>query len=448
MMKSKLAVLVVCASCVLSACGDSGDPSYSGAEYYPQQPSTAGERYDEVVENDYIDASEEATSTFSIDVDTASYTLMRRDVEEGRLPAKEGVRPEEYINYFDYPYAQPEGEDPFSIHLEVAPSRFGEGKHLMRVGLQGKALTVEDLKPTNLVFLIDVSGSMQSEQKLPLVKRSLYTLIDHLRPSDTIGIVVYAGEDRVVLTPTEVRDESKIKQAIESLSSGGSTNADAGIVRAYQLAEQARIEGGNNRVVILTDGDFNVGRRGEELIDLIEQYRDKEISLTCMGYGRGNYNDYHMENLSNKGNGNYFYVDSLQEAERVFGSELAGTLEVIAADVKIQVEFNQEAVKSYRLVGYENRVLDNEDFDDDAKDAGEIRSRTHGDGVLRAGACRGERGAGRVERREGALQVAVWRREQAHREDDQDERRAGNVRVGEQGLSVWRGGRGVRRDLA
>lgn len=355
--------------CVSSACGAD---SNMGAYFAPGAPPASAEVYDEVVENDFVETSEEAISTFSVDVDTASYTLMRRDVQSGRLPAREGVRPEEYINYFDYPYPQPEGEHPFSINLEVAPSKFGEGKHLMRVGLQGKKMTIEDLKPTNLVFLIDVSGSMQSSEKLPLVEKSLYTLIDHLRPTDTVSIVTYAGDDRVVLEPTEVSRKRKIKRAIRRLSWGGSTNAEAGIVRAYELAEQARIEGGNNRVVILTDGDFNVGKTGEELIALIEQYRAREISLTCMGYGLGNYNDYHMENLSNKGNGNYFYVDSEQEAERVFGKELASTLEVIAADVKIQVEFNEEAVKSYRLLGYENRVLDNTDFDDDAKDAGEI----------------------------------------------------------------------------
>lgn len=356
----------------LSACG-----AYSGGDYasyndHGAPAPTSGEQYAEVVENDYIDTSAENTSTFSIDVDTASYTLMRRDLNDDRLPQKEGVRPEEYINYFDYRYAEPSGDDPFSINLEVAPSRFGADRHLMRVGLKGKELHVEDIKPTNLVFLIDVSGSMQSEEKLPLVKKSLYTLIDHLRPSDTVGIVVYAGDDRVVLKPTEVRDRKAITRAIENLDGGGSTNAEAGIVRAYQLAEAAKIEGGNNRVVLLTDGDFNVGRSGDELIALIDQYRAKEISLTCMGYGLGNYNDYNMEGLSNRGNGNYFYVDSLQEAERVFGSELASTLEVIAADVKIQVEFNAEAVKSYRLIGYENRLLENEDFEDDAKDAGEI----------------------------------------------------------------------------
>lgn len=361
------------ALCVMTAaCGDSNDGAYYGNQGSVGAPNVSGEQYDQVVENDYVEAGQEDTSTFSIDVDTASYTLMRRDINSGRLPATDSVRPEEYINYFDYAYIEPQGEDPFSINLEVAPSHFGEGKHLMRVGLRGKALTVEDLKPTNLVFLIDVSGSMQSEEKLPLVKKSLYTLLDNLRPSDTVGIVVYAGDDRVALEPTEVRNRAAIERAVNTLGAGGGTNGQAGIEGAYKLAERARKEGGNNRVIILTDGDFNIGKRGDDLFTLIEEYRAKEISLTCMGYGLGNFNDYNMENLSNRGNGNYFYVDTLAEAVRVFGTELASTIEVIAADVKIQVEFNSDAVKRYRLLGYENRLLENEDFEDDAKDAGEI----------------------------------------------------------------------------
>ena len=358
------------AALLTTACG--ADAAYYGASDYGYEQVPVGEVYDEVGENDFIDASEENTSTFSIDVDTASYTVMRRDLNNNTLPAPESVRTEEYINYFDYDYPQPVDEHPFSVNMEVAPSKFGEGMHLMRVGVKGMDIHTEDLRPTSLTFLIDVSGSMQSEQKLPLVKKSLYALIDNLRPSDTIGIVVYAGADGVVLEHTSVREEQKIKDAIERLGAGGSTNAEAGIVTAYKMAEAAKQEEGNNRVIILTDGDFNVGKTGDALFDVIEEYREKEISLTCMGYGLGNYNDYHMENLSNKGNGNYFYVDSIEEAERVFGTELASTLEVIAADVKIQVEFNQDAVAKYRLVGYENRVLDNEDFDDDTVDAGEI----------------------------------------------------------------------------
>ena len=367
------------AALVMVGCGADASDNYSdfGGRYAPApMPAGAdyqdGETYDEIIENDFIEASQENTSTFSIDVDTASYTVMRRDINNGVLPSPESVRTEEYINYFDYDYPEPADEHPFSVNMEVAPSRFGEGLHLMRVGVKGEDIHPEDLRPTALTFLIDVSGSMQSEAKLPLVKQSLNTLIDNLRPDDTIGIVVYAGADGVVLPHTPAREAQKIKAAIDNLGAGGSTNAEAGIVTAYEMAEAAKKEAGNNRVIILTDGDFNVGKTGEQLFDVIEEYREKEISLTCMGYGLGNYNDYHMENLSNKGNGNYFYVDSIDEAKRVFGTELSSTLEVIAADVKIQVEFNQDAVAKYRLVGYENRVLDNEDFDDDSVDAGEI----------------------------------------------------------------------------
>lgn len=364
------ALLTSLSMCTMAACGASSMAGDIG--YESPRP---GEVYDMFMENDFIDAAQENTSTFSIDVDTASYTIMRRDVESGTRPDPQSVRPEEYINFFDYDYAAPEQDDPFSINLEVAPSKFGEDKHLLRIGLQGREIDTKDLKPTNLVFLIDVSGSMQSAEKLPLVQESLLALLDNLRDEDTVSIVTYAGTDRVMLEPTPVSRSGKIERAINRLGKwrkGGSTNAEAGIVKAYQLAEDARIEGGNNRVIIATDGDFNVGKTGDDLFDLIEDYRSKGISLTAVGYGLGNFNDYHMENLSNKGNGNYFYVDSIEEAQRIFGSELASTLEVIAADVKIQVEFNHDAVTRYRLIGYENRVLDNQDFDDDSKDAGEI----------------------------------------------------------------------------
>lgn len=337
----------------------------------PADDYQLGETFEDVPENDFIDAQTENTSTFSIDVDNASYTITRRDLLNRRLPNEAGVRPEEFINYFDYDYLEPT-DHPFSINLEAAPSKFGAGKQLLRIGIKGKDIAVADLKPTNLVFLIDVSGSMQSTQKLGLVKESLRALLENLRPTDTVGIVIYAGAQGIALEPTPVSQKSLILSKIDDLRSGGGTNAEAGIVAAYKMAEQAKIEGGNNRVIILTDGDFNVGRTGQGLIDLIAEYREKHISLTCMGYGLGNYNDYHMENLAKEGNGNYFYVDSLEEAERVFGDELPGTLEVIASDVKIQVEFDTAAVKSYRLVGYDNRVLNNEDFRDDTKDAGEI----------------------------------------------------------------------------
>ena len=371
-----------------------GDGAYDRGDYYADYPARApsddridesalevdgvsrrGEVYETNPENQFIHARVQSTSTFSIDVDNASYTLSRRDLENGALPVPAAVRPEEFINYFDYGYPDPRGAEPFSINLEVAPSRFGEGKHLLRVGLQGDRKSLEELAPTNIVLLVDVSGSMQSERKLPLVIESVEALVESLRPRDTISIVTYAGRDRVLLEPTRVKKRRVIERALDHLAhsgNGGSTNAEAGIVTAYRLAEEGFKPKGNNRVIIMTDGDFNVGKTGQQLFDLVDRYRAQGINLTCMGYGLGDYQDYHMENLAKNGNGNYFYVDSIEEAERVFGTDLASTLEVIAADVKIQVAFDPAVVKRYRLVGYENRVMDNQDFRDDTKDAGEI----------------------------------------------------------------------------
>ena len=361
---------------LLAGCGDAGYGAELSAVYYP-----GTDEYSEWEENDFIDAREENTSTFSVDVDTASYTIMRRDIQGGILPAPESVRPEEYINYFDYDYVEPTGEHPFSINLEAAPSLFGATRDeaeptertLLRIGLRGKHIDLEDLKPTNLVFLVDTSGSMKGE-KLRLVEYALHTLHDHLRPDDTVGIVTYAGKEKVLLEPTPASKKARVRRAINNLTglAGGSTNGEAGIVKAYEMLESVRIEGGNNRVVILTDGDFNVGKSGDELVDFVTQYREKHMSLTAVGVGLGNYKDNHMEGIAQNANGNYFYLDSESEADRIFGRDLASTIEVIAADVKIQVEFNQEVVSRYRLIGYENRLLENEDFEDDKKDAGEI----------------------------------------------------------------------------
>jgi Ca-activated chloride channel family protein len=332
-----------------------------------------GENYQEWVENDFVATSEEDTSTFAVDVDNGSYTVMRRDINSNNLPVPEGVRVEEYVNFFNYDYAEPREGMPFSINLEVAPSKFGhEGTQLLHIGLQGREMAIEDMAPSNLVFLIDVSGSMSTGDKLAWVKESLYTLVDNLREQDSVGIVVYAGREAVVLRPTPGSEKQEIQDAIERLSAGGSTNGEAGIDRAYELAEQAKIAGGNNRVILMTDGDFNVGRTGDSLVDFVESKREKHITLTTVGFGRGNYNDAHMEAFARKANGNYFYIDKLAEAERIFGRDLPSTLEVIAADVKVQVEFDSNTVERYRLVGYENRLLDNEDFDDDTKDAGEV----------------------------------------------------------------------------
>lgn len=360
---------------ILAACGaeyDEGAQYYEGSIPPASRDAHAGETYGELVENDWITTDSEAISTFSIDVDNGSYTLMRDDIRRGQLPAPDGVRVEEYLNYFDYDYPPPTGDDPVSISMEIAPSEFGADLHMLRVGLQSRDLPAADMRPANLVFLIDTSGSMSGEEKLPLVQKSLTTLVDNLRPSDTIGIVTYAGTAGVLLDPTPVSEAATIKAAIDSLAAGGSTNGEGGITSAYRLAESAFIEDGTNRVIIASDGDMNVGRTGQDLIDLIADYRDKHISLTTVGYGRGNYNDFTMEGLAREGHGNYFYIDSLAEAERIFGEDLASTLEILAADVKLQVEFATDTVVRYRLVGYENRLLDTQDFDDDAKDAGDI----------------------------------------------------------------------------
>ena len=323
----------------------------------------------------FVDASEDNLETFSIDVDTASYTLMRSMVEDGQLPRESQVRVEEYINYFDYDYDAPEpgSPEPFSISLEAAPSRFGDNLQLLRVGIQGEKVPQSERKPANLIFLVDVSGSMSAPDKIGLVRHSLYTLLDELGGDDTIGIVTYAGADTVLLPPTSVSERDEIVRAIERLSTGGGTNGAAGITTAYDLAESVFVEDGINRIVLCTDGDFNVGRTGESLVQLVESWRDRGIFLSVLGFGRG-FNDAFLEDLTNRGDGNYAFIDNAREAERAVGFKLTGTIQTIAKDVKIQVEFNPEVVSRYRLIGYENRAIADEDFDNDDVDAGEIGS--------------------------------------------------------------------------
>jgi Ca-activated chloride channel family protein len=325
--------------------------------------------------NPWIDTADEPVSTFSVDVDTASYSLHRRALAEGRLPEPESIRVEEFVNYFRYEDPRPTGEVPFAVRLEAAPSEFGptDGDvHLLRIGVQAEEVPVEERDPVNLVFLLDVSGSMASGDKLGLVKFAMGHLVDVLSPEDTLGIVVYAGSEGVVLEPTPVQDKSAILDALDALAAGGSTNGEAGIRAAYDLAESAFREDGVNRVVLCTDGDFNVGLTGDDLVDLIVEFRDRGIFLTALGFGMGDYNDGTMEDLTNHGNGNYAYIDSPNEALRVLGENLVSTLQVVAKDVKIQVEFDPAGVERYRLIGYENRLLANEDFTDDTVDAGDI----------------------------------------------------------------------------
>ena len=335
--------------------------------------SRGRERYQEVSENKPTLTSKEAMSTFSIDVDTGSYTNARRYLRSGQLPPAESVRIEEFINYFSYDYPHQAGK-PFSVHFEAAPAPHADGKHLLKIGVkaQGKE-SIDQRKPWNLVFLVDVSGSMNSANKLPLVQKALQVLTNNMKATDTVSLVTYAGSSRTVLEPTGVSSKQKILQAIDSLSSGGGTHGSAGIHLAYQAAKDAFLTDGVNRVILATDGDFNVGVTDRnELIKLIEEKRKSGITLTTLGFGAGNYNEAVMEQIANKGNGNYFYIDSFQEARKVFETDLVGTVEVVAKDVKLQIEFNPTQVAQYRLIGYENRKLANQDFANDKIDAGEI----------------------------------------------------------------------------
>lgn len=338
------------------------------------QENIEGTDEDGVYTNPWVDVEQESTSTFSADVDTGSYTLARRSLMEGSLPQVGTVRTEEFINYFSYDDVGEDSALPFSVDLEAAPSAFGDAEdiQLLRIGIQADAIPLEERDPANLVFLLDVSGSMSSPDKLGLVQYAMNQLVDTLSPDDTIGIVVYAGAEGIVLPPTAVSEKSVILDALDQLSAGGSTNGEAGIRAAYQMAEEAFRSDGINRVILCSDGDMNVGLTGNHLVELIEDFRDKDIFLTTLGVGMGNYQDDLMEQLADHGNGNYAYIDSPNEALRVLGENLVSTLQVVAKDVKIQVHFDPKSVERWRLIGYENRVLDNDDFENDDVDAGDI----------------------------------------------------------------------------
>jgi Ca-activated chloride channel family protein len=349
-----------------------GMDAVSKSEIANPNPSNT-ERYAEIVENEFLSAKENPLSTFSIDVDNASYANVRRMIENGEKPEKGAVRIEEMINYFSYDYPNPTGETPFSVTTELTQAPWNEEHQLLRIGIQGKKIDYENVKPSNLVFLIDVSGSMSDTNKLPLLVRSFKLMTQNLDPKSKVAIVTYAGDAGVVLESTSVKNLDKIEEALDALVSGGSTNGAGGIEMAYKIARENFIEGGNNRVILATDGDFNVGNTSESgLLDLIQKEAKSKVFLTVCGFGMGNYNDQMMEVISNKGNGNYFYIDNWGEAQKVFKRELTANLFTIAKDVKIQVEFNPNTVESYRLIGYENRLLNKEDFNDDTKDAGEL----------------------------------------------------------------------------
>ena len=331
------------------------------------------EEYSHIRENGFRPVASAPLSTFSIDVDKASYANVRRFLNQGSLPPADAVRLEEMINYFTYDLPEPRGEHPFSITTEVGAAPWAPQHRLVRIGIQGKRLRGERMPPSNLVFLIDVSGSMGEPNKLPLVKRSLRLLVDQLDERDHVSIVVYAGNAGLALPCTPGAERTRILNAIDNLEAGGSTAGGAGIQLAYRIARENFVAEGNNRVILATDGDFNVGASSEgELVRLIEQERRSGVFLTVLGFGTGNYADARMESLADKGNGNYFYIDNLMEGRKVFVEELQGTLFTIAKDVKIQVEFNPAEVASYRLVGYENRALRDEDFNNDSIDAGEL----------------------------------------------------------------------------
>lgn len=356
-----------------------------GNAYYPVIPPPQGyirqaneplyrEQYQHLDVNELFRVASDPVSTFSIDVDTGAYSNMRRFLNQGQLPPQDAVRVEEFINYFNYDYPFPTStQAPFQTSTEIAPTPWNANTRLLRIGIQGYQISREDIPPSNLVFLIDVSGSMNSADKLPLLRQAMSMLVNQLDARDSISIVVYAGASGVVLPPTRGNRKADILNALNQLQAGGSTNGAAGIALAYQMAQQNFLKGGINRVILATDGDFNVGQAStEELIDMIQRKRDAGIALSTLGFGSGNINDHLLEQLADEGNGNYAYIDKLSEAQKVLSDELSATLLTIAKDVKIQIEFNPATVSEYRLIGYENRALSEQDFNNDQVDAGEI----------------------------------------------------------------------------
>lgn len=333
------------------------------------------ESYSSFIENPFEGASNNPVSTFSIDVDNASYTNIRRFINNGQTVPKDAVRIEEMINFFKYDYPQPKSQHPFTINTEYSDAPWNSNHKLLKIGLQGVEIPTDNLPKSNFVFLVDVSGSMSAANKLPLLKSSMKILLDELRDDDRVSIVYYASNVGVLLEPTKASNKEKIIDVIDKMQARGGTSGGAGLELAYQMAEKNFIKGGNNRIILATDGDFNIGRSSdEEMQKLIEEKRKSGVYLTCLGFGMGNYKDSKMEILANKGNGNYAYIDNIQEANRFLGKEFKGSMFTIAKDVKIQIEFNPKHVQAYRLIGYENRKLRNEDFTNDAIDAGELGS--------------------------------------------------------------------------
>ena len=345
------------------------------AFHFPPAPGWNTENYATIRENGFRNVMTSPLSTFSIDVDNASYANVRRFIDQGRIPPVDAVRIEEMINYFSYAYPEPSGEHPFSVYTELAGCPWNANHHLLHIGLKGVRIDKSELPASNLVFLIDVSGSMNAPDKLPLLKNAFKMLVKELRPKDRVAIVVYAGAAGQVLESTAGNEKGKILEALERLSAGGSTAGGEGLKLAYRIARENFIEGGNNRIILATDGDFNVGVSGtSEMERLVEKERESGVYISVLGFGTGNIKDDKMEVIADRGNGNYSYIDNIREARKVFITEFGGTLFTIAKDVKFQLEFNPRHVQAYRLVGYENRLLNNEDFNDDKKDAGEMGS--------------------------------------------------------------------------
>ena len=359
---------------VVSAGTMSAQPTPNMREGRPNEDFEGNtEAYSHIDENPFLEAARAPLSTFSIDVDTASYSNTRRFLKDGQLPPKDAVRIEELVNYFSYDYPQPVGNAPFSVTAEISEAPWNTSHRLVHIGLQGKRIATDNLPPANLVFLLDVSGSMNEPLKLPLVKSAMRMLSEQLTSRDRVAMVVYAGSSGLVLPSTSGERKGEILAAIDRLEAGGSTNGGDGIQLAYKIAQENFIRNGVNRVILATDGDFNVGVTSEgDLVRLIEEKRQSGVFLSVLGFGTGNVKDSTMEKLADKGNGNYAYIDSNAEARKVLGEQIGGTLFTIAKDVKIQVEFNPKQVAAYRLIGYENRLLRDQDFNDDTKDAGEI----------------------------------------------------------------------------
>lgn len=357
--------------CAVVSCGVNSMSRGMPCAYMSYHPDT--EEYANAKENRFKSPWEEPLSTFSADVDAASYSTMRRFINQGKKPEPDAIRTEELINYFSYDLPQPTGNEPVKITTEVGACPWNAQNRLVRIGLKAKEIPSDNLPASNFVFLIDVSGSMYGATRLELVKSSLKLLVNNLRAKDRVAIVVYAGAAGEALPSTSGSDKQKIREALENLSAGGSTAGGAGIQLAYKIAGKNFIKGGNNRIILCTDGDFNVGVSSDEGLEtLIENERKSGVFLTVLGYGMGNYKDNNMQTLAQKGNGNHAYIDNLQEANKVLVSEFGGTMYTVAKDVKLQVEFNPQHVQAYRLIGYETRLLNKEDFNDDAKDAGEM----------------------------------------------------------------------------